>query len=86
VSTENTEQATPVNVKGILSEWLKAHGYDGLAGKYDCGCPLNDLMPCDEPQPDCVPAYRVWVQSEGEYLMLADPSEADQWGTEEDRG
>ena len=37
-------------------EWLTRHGYDGLCG-YECGCALDDLMPCGEPDNDCKPGY-----------------------------
>ena len=33
------------NVREIVAEWLKANGFDGLYG-YDCGCTVDDLMPC----------------------------------------
>lgn len=45
-----------MNVKQILSEWLTAHGYDGLAGD-ECGCRIDDLVPCDGNPLDCTPAY-----------------------------
>ncbi len=35
-------------IREIVKNWLITHGYDGLAGE-DCGCEINDLMPCDEP-------------------------------------
>jgi hypothetical protein len=50
------------NVKEILVEWLKAHGYDGLAGgwhRYNCGCGVDDLVPCAASCDLCEPAYRV---------------------------
>ncbi len=34
------------NVKGIVEDWLRNHGYDGLFSPYECGCILGDLMPC----------------------------------------
>jgi hypothetical protein len=44
-------------VVGIVSEWLKANGYDGLTNN-ECGCLLDDLMPCDDPQGNCEAAYK----------------------------
>lgn len=46
------------NVRTIVAGWLREHGYDGLVSSGDCGCDLDDLMPCWEPSPYCVPAYR----------------------------
>ncbi len=41
-------------IKQIVHDWLAWQGYDGLfLSGYDCGCRLNDLMPCDEPHPGC---------------------------------
>ena len=45
-----------MTVKEILADWLKSHNWDGLAGD-ECGCELNDLMPCDSPD-QCVPGIR----------------------------
>ncbi len=42
----------------IVADWLRAHGYDGLAGE-DCGCALDDLMPCGEIHLDCVAGHQV---------------------------
>ena len=48
-----------MTVKDIVTEYLKAHGYDGLAAE-DCGCGLDDLMPCEwgGGMPDCKPAHK----------------------------
>jgi len=49
-------------VRIIVSDWLKANGYDGLVnGDGECGCPIGDLMPCENSIAglgDCQPAYR----------------------------
>jgi hypothetical protein len=46
------------DLRGIIREYLVWHRYDGLAGN-DCGCEIDDLMPCDNPSPcDCVPGHR----------------------------
>ena len=46
-----------MNCREIVRDWLKRGGYDGLCA-YDCGCGLDDLMPCDGLVAECVPAYR----------------------------
>jgi len=51
------------DVRGIIIDFLKANGYDGLAGE-DCGCGLADLAPCDQPYMDCAPGWR-WDCSDG---------------------
>ena len=45
-----------MTVREILVDWLKSHGWDGLAGD-ECGCELKDLAPCDTPM-NCKAAIR----------------------------
>ena len=48
-------------VKGILAEYLKTNGFDGLCGD-SCGCSLDNFMPCtnwDGNGHNCNPAYKV---------------------------
>ena len=46
------------NVREIVADWLKEHGYEGLYREC-CGCKVDALMPCDEPGPDCRPGVVV---------------------------
>ncbi len=46
-----------MNVKEIVIEYLKSHGYDGLYDGYDCGCKVDDLMPCDSCPDLCEAGY-----------------------------
>lgn len=49
---------TTHSLHDIIRSWLISNGYDGLASE-ECGCTLDDLMPCDEPHMrDCNAAYR----------------------------
>ena len=51
-----------MNVRGIVKNWLVAHGYDGLACDEDwdgCGCGLDDLVACDSSCHTCQPARLV---------------------------
>ena len=54
-----------MDVKGIVTEWLKEHGYDGLYVPGVCGCPIDDLMCCEEPCSQCEPGYTMMCE-EGE--------------------
>lgn len=48
-----------MNVKMIVEEWLREHGYDGLCNlDIPCGCLLGDLSPCGELGEDCRPGHR----------------------------
>jgi len=38
-----------MNIVEIVADWLRSNGYDGLYID-ECGCRLEDLMPCCE---DC---------------------------------
>ena len=50
-----------MNVKEILIKYLKNHGYDGLFSEYgDCGCDIEDLIPCDEACHNCEAGYKTW--------------------------
>jgi len=44
-------------VKEIVKWYLRRHGYDGLY-LVDCGCFLDDLIPCDGGCDLCEPGYR----------------------------
>ena len=48
-----------MNTKEILTEWLRANGFDGLCNiEIGCGCDVDDLNPCGDCAMDCVPAYK----------------------------
>lgn len=47
-----------MNLKELTEQWLKTNGYEGLVnGSIECGCKLDDLMPCHEPGVDCEPGH-----------------------------
>ena len=47
-----------MDVKEIVKKYLKDNGYDGLVRlDVECGCKLDDLMPCNGPEVDCEPGY-----------------------------
>jgi hypothetical protein len=42
----------------MVAEWLTSNGFDGLCTE-DCGCTIEDLMPCEEPSVyQCLPGYK----------------------------
>ena len=63
-----------MNVKEIVREWLETHeGYDGLCNEmYECGCGLDNLMPCCDSVMDCEVAYEV-KQESGEFDIIYVP-------------
>ena len=46
-----------MTVKEIVQEYLKQNGYEGLFCD-ECGCEIDDLMPCDSPIMDCKAGYK----------------------------
>ena len=47
-----------MNLKEIAKEWLTQHLYHGLFTD-DCGCEVDDLMPCGSPSENCEPGYKL---------------------------
>ena len=45
-----------MTVYDIIKEYLLTKGFDGLVGD-DCGCSLDDLVPCEFACGYCAPAY-----------------------------
>jgi len=49
-----------MTVKEIVLEYLKAQRFDGLCNVHDCGCAIDDLMPCcNDSIEHCQPGYKV---------------------------
>jgi hypothetical protein len=47
-------------VKEIVKKYLEDNGFDGLfSDSWECGCEIDDLMPCEEPQQACEPGYKI---------------------------
>jgi len=54
-----------MDVEDIVTEYLLAHGYDGLFDPdVDCGCCVDYLMPCNNAGRNCTPGYKVPSQDE----------------------
>jgi len=48
-----------MELKKIVKQWLSKNGYDGLvSADLECGCEIDDLMPCDTPLVDCEAGYK----------------------------
>ncbi len=47
-----------ITVRQIVKEYLIKNGYDGLYDE-NCGCPVDDLAPCDTCIYDCRPGHKV---------------------------
>jgi len=50
---------TMSTIRTIITEYLTAHGFDGLCNAdAECGCLADDLAPCNEPGLECCAGYR----------------------------
>jgi hypothetical protein len=48
-----------MTIKEIIIEYLEIHKYDGLYNPdIECGCGVDDLISCSEPQENCMPAQK----------------------------
>ena len=53
-----TENNPDITVKTIVTEWLKANGYDGLRLPGMCGCRIEELFDyCNSDGAMCQPGY-----------------------------
>ncbi|MFW6130803.1 MAG: hypothetical protein ACOC56_06415 [Atribacterota bacterium] len=49
-----------MTVVQIVKKYLEENNYDGLCNPTgECGCDLNDLVPCWGICDDCEPAYKI---------------------------
>jgi len=65
-----------VSVKEIVAAYLREHGYDGLYFD-ECGCRVDDLMPCGECCSRCLPGYLVRCDEMLDGLCIG-PKEGDE--------
>lgn len=66
-------------VKEIVAEWLKINHYDGLCNpEAECGCGLDDLMPCGRVSAKyCICAYEI-ADIDGDSYFCTSNSEQDE--------
>jgi hypothetical protein len=49
-----------MTAKEIILDYLKNNKFDGLVCPHiQCGCGIDDFMPCDENWSDCQPAFKL---------------------------
>ena len=47
-------------IKSMVNYYLMQTKLDGLCHPdYECSCVIGELMPCDEPDPDCFGGYKL---------------------------
>ena len=56
-----------MNLRELLKAQLKSQGFDGLYyGSYgNCGCEIDDLMPCGGPSLSCTAGYKHVISVDG---------------------
>jgi hypothetical protein len=53
------KRTNPPELYHIVLQYLKDNGYSGLISTgQECGCEIDDLMPCEQPSQDCTPGYK----------------------------
>lgn len=56
-----------MDLREIVAEGLKAKGFDGLYDSdAECGCLIENLMSCDEPNVHCEAGYKRPCDGKGE--------------------
>jgi Fe2+ or Zn2+ uptake regulation protein len=67
----NHRTPEPPTVREIVRQYLQDHGYHGLCNPaLECGCGIDDLMPCDSNPFGCQPArHAVNEYGEAEYVL-----------------
>ena len=49
-----------MNIREIVADWLRQHGYDGLYdAEYDCACTLDALAECHALHDECVAGVKI---------------------------
>ena len=59
----------------IVLDYLKKNGFDGLFNtESECGCQIDELMPCGEPGIECTPGYKHAADPETSYDFIIGPN------------
>ena len=63
-----------MKLKEIVQAWLTDNGYDGLCDPdNECGCHIEDLMPCGEPGMYCEAGHNEKAPQGSDYDYLIFP-------------
>ena len=63
-----------MTVKEMIERFLRVNGFDGLCNQtFECGCDIANLAPCECPYPDCIGAYRLHMEIDGEEFDIYSP-------------
>ena len=67
-----------MNLQTVVENWLKDHGYDGLYHPdMGCGCRLGELLPCQDPSPECLVGYSVPPPGDSDADFWISPTKAE---------
>ena len=58
-----------MNSREIVTEYLVKNGHDGLYVPGDCGCRVDNLMPCDNIGNECEAGYLMPGNEEFDWLI-----------------
>jgi hypothetical protein len=73
-----------MTAKTILAQWLRDHGYDGLCyADCECGCGVDDLMPCGETCEQCTPAFKAMQENGIDEMYFVRREDAERWVAEQ---
>lgn len=65
-------------IRDMTNYYLCKHGFDGLFSDAGCACLIGDLMPCDEPSPNCRAGYKR-APIPGEFFLDGDFGGGEGW-------
>jgi len=69
---------TKVELRAILKEYLEKNEYEGLVNvDLECGCSLEDLMPCDAPCVNCEAGHKERQEENAEFDWVIVPGKKD---------
>jgi|GEM_PF-2873433 len=56
-----------MNCLEIVKNYLISNGFDGLQAEAECGCEIDDLVPCGNDFSQCTPGYKVFPPDDGDF-------------------